>query len=105
MVSSDFFEILVKFDLYYVRHLRWGLHLLLDYFLPAYTILQGLGNLLPFVGYHAASLLAMLRGDAGVRIFLSILKFQRQVCWTKYILNDLQICKIFWDHHVCFFIY
>ncbi|KAG5176082.1 hypothetical protein JKP88DRAFT_249758 [Tribonema minus] len=62
-----------------IRRLRWGLHVLLDYFLPAYTVLQGLCSLLPFLGRHAAALLALLRGDVGVRLALRVLRAQRQV--------------------------
>jgi hypothetical protein len=70
---------LLPAPLYRSRRCRWALHILLDYFLPAYTVLQGLGNLLPFAGRQAAALLAMLRGDVGVRIVLAVLRMYRQV--------------------------
>jgi hypothetical protein len=83
---------LLPAPLYKSRRCRWALHILLDYFLPAYTVLQGLGNLLPFAGRQAAALLAMLRGDVGVRIVLAVLRMYRQVWLYCHRLHILCCC-------------
>ncbi|CAN0007967.1 unnamed protein product, partial [Phaeothamnion confervicola] len=66
---------------------RWLAHVALDYFLPAYTVLQGLGALVPVVWRQGAALLVRLHADAGVRVLIAALHVNSQI--ARAVLSQL----------------
>lgn len=70
---------LLPSELYGSGTLRWAMHILLDYFLPMYTVLQGLGALVPFVGSKIAILALRVKGDGGVRIALAVIQMHLSI--------------------------